>query len=1099
MSIAEPSERLEIPEGLRRQLDGFRRRVWTVKGIEAACSAGFGVLACFLALFALDRLGETPTGLRLGLFVGALAACGLVPLALHKWVWRQRRPDQLARLLSRKLPRIGDQLLGAIELARDDSEQARSRQLVGAAIGQVAQDSAGRDFLAAVPSPRHKLWLGLLAGPSAVALALFVACPDAATNAWARLVAPWKDTPRYTFAALEPLPAKLVVAHGEPFRFAVKLAKGTASHPVAAEAVDGTRAPVVAPLRDGGYDFGLPSRVAPSTLTVRVGDASRSIPVEPTLRPELNAVAARVTLPSYLKRLGAQEKDARGGSLTLVKGARARVSATAGRDLASAWVDGLPVAPKGATISSPTLVVDGARDVRFTWVDTLGLAGKEPFTLKLAGRDDEAPSLMIEGLPRQKVVLDSELLKFTVRATDDFGVRRVGLEWQGIDKRGVRSIATGEKILAAGGPEKESMEVAGVFSAKSFGIEPQPIALRVFVEDYLPGRPRVVSPPYTLFILTAEQHAIWLTEQLSKWHRQSLEVRDRELQLFETNKQLRALAAEDLDRPENRKKLDAQAAAEQANGRRLSGLVKGGEDLVQQAMRNPEFGVGHLERWAEMLQVLKDISGNRMPSVADLLKQAAQAPKAMASNAPARSNNAPMAGQQRANAAPKPTEPPPPGEPKPPTSVPSVVDAESNQQPPSTKEEKPAPGSPPKTPRLLLPNTTLAGGIKPADPNAPPPPPPAPAEAKVDEALKQQQDLLAEFEKVADELNKILANLEGSTLVKRLKAASRQQTLVATKIGEQVGDAFGVARPPATAPSAVVLAALGDDEAKGSHTVSIIMDDLASYFERRRYNRFKAVLDEMRLKDVIGALRALGDDLKKEQGLSIAQAEFWSDTLDRWADDLVEPGNSGTCPGSKAKGSLPPSVVLEVLQILEAEVNLREETRVAEQARPAQVADDFARQARGLTKTQNELKDRTVKVTERILGLPDAEMEFGKEIALLSEVAGVMDDAASILGKPDVGAPAIAAETDAIELLLQAKRINPKGGGGGGSSPGGGGKGTTNAPALALVGEGSNAKEVREDRGTSQATGETGPALPEEFRAGLDQYFNKLEKGPAGR
>ena len=45
-------------------------------------------------------------------------------------------------------------------------------------------------------------------------------------------------------------------------------------------------------------------------------------------------------------------------------------------------------------------------------------------------------------------------------------------------------------------------------------------------------------------------------------------------------------------------------------------------------MRNPEFGVGHLEKWAEMLQILKDISGNRMPSVADLLKQASQAPEA---------------------------------------------------------------------------------------------------------------------------------------------------------------------------------------------------------------------------------------------------------------------------------------------------------------------------------------------------------------------------------------------------------------------------------------------------------------------------------------
>jgi hypothetical protein len=276
------------------------------------------------------------------------------------------------------------------------------------------------------------------------------------------------------------------------------------------------------------------------------------------------------------------------------------------------------------------------------------------------------------------------------------------------------------------------------------------------------------------------------------------------------------------------------------------------------------------------------------------------------------------------------------------------------------------------------------------------------------------------------------------------------------------------------------------------------MDDLQAYFERRRMAKFKSVLDEMREKDVIGALRQLGDDLKKEQGLSIAQAEFWSDTLDRWAEDLVDPASSGACPGSKAKGSLPPSIVLEVLQILEAEVNLRDETRVAQQARPALAAPDFGKQASALAKAQGELEERVVKVNERIKELPDAEEEFPKEIALLARVAEVMDEAEGILKSPETGPTAIAAETEAIELLLQSKRINPKGGGGGGSSPGGGGKGTTTDSALALIGNGLNQKEVREDRGTSQATGETGPVLPEEFRAGLDQYFNKLEQKNSG-
>ena len=38
--------------------------------------------------------------------------------------------------------------------------------------------------------------------------------------------------------------------------------------------------------------------------------------------------------------------------------------------------------------------------------------------------------------------------------------------------------------------------------------------------------------------------------------------------------------------------------------------------------------MGHLEKWAEMLQILKDIAGNRMPSVADLLKGARKRPPA---------------------------------------------------------------------------------------------------------------------------------------------------------------------------------------------------------------------------------------------------------------------------------------------------------------------------------------------------------------------------------------------------------------------------------------------------------------------------------------
>lgn len=184
------------------------------------------------------------------------------------------------------------------------------------------------------------------------------------------------------------------------------------------------------------------------------------------------------------------------------------------------------------------------------------------------------------------------------------------------------------------------------------------------------------------------------------------------------------------------------------------------------------------------------------------------------------------------------------------------------------------------------------------------------------------------------------------------------------------------------------------------------------------------------------------------------------------------------------------------MQVLEAEIALREETRVAEQSRPALAAEQFATDAKKLSAKQVQLRGRIDGAVRRIGELPDAENNFGYELELLGAVGRVMDEAAGILARPDTGPPAIAAETEVIELLLQAKRCNPKkGGGGGGSTPGGGGaEDPAEQPALALVGSGANEKARPNERDVQQATGESGRALPEEFRAGLDEYFNQLEK-----
>src|SRR5579872_172647 len=703
MSLVQTRDQLQLPATLENQLLEFRTRVWSIKMIEAVCGAAFGIVMAFLAMFALDRLWDPPGAVRALLFALALCGCGAVPLALHRWIWRHRRLEQLARLLSRKHPRVGDQLLGIIELVRDETEQARSRALCAAAILQVADDARTRDFRDAVPNPRHRLFTGLVTAPCLIALLLAAVFPAATANSWVRLLAPWSATPRYTFADVEPLPARLVVPHGEPVSIALRLREGTASKPASGLATLGEQSPLAAVLRDGRYEFNLPPQIDSGRLDVRIGDFRQSVEVEPKLRPELNSVIAEYLLPEYLGRPERQSRDVRGGTVSLVDGSRVQFVAKASRDLAQAFVDVAPQAADGASVSSPEIEVDGNRKVEFRWLDEFGLAGKDPFVLTITGQEDEAPSLVVEDLPRQKVVLDSEALAFKIRARDDFGVKNVGLEWEGVENPIVKTPAKGERLLGAGAPDREFLDLGGTFSAVSLGIEPQPVNLRVYVEDYFPGRGRVYSPPHLLYVLTAEQHAIWITEQMSKWHRQALEVRDREMQLYETNKELRELSQKDLDDPQTRRRIENQAQAERANGRRLTSLAGMGDNLVKQAMRNPEIGVGHLEKWAEMLQILKDISANRMPSVADLLKQASQAP-AMAQFSPEKTP--PMAGQVRdtktAGGGQK-----TPDEKKEQPTIPQIVDRESSQQPlkKSDEEEEPPPPSG-GSPSLGLPVTT---------------------------------------------------------------------------------------------------------------------------------------------------------------------------------------------------------------------------------------------------------------------------------------------------------------------------------------------------------------------------------------------------------
>ncbi len=1127
------SERVEtpLPDSLRLQLGDFRRYVWRSKMLEVFGLAATGLGIGFLTVFILDRWINTSTVIRIVVALVVAAAWSMLPWAFHRWVWQYRRLDQLASLIRRRSPTLGDELLGVIELSESVNEQNRSPVLCAAAIQQVAAQTAKRNLLESAPESQHAQWLRVAAGIGIVAVLILLVLPSAAWNALARLAFPWSKIDRYTFAQVEPLPTRLVVAHGEPFKLEPTLATQTVWSPPLAKASLSNQPEQKIERAEQGYPFQFAALNREAHLDLRVGDFTHSMTVEPKLRPELSSLQAEIQLPAYLQLPKAQHRDVRGGNLSIVAGANVVLKATANRPLIAAEISvppsPLPLPPTGdltlngsvpedvesgnayrtmavpsvttnhETITSSAITItEGSSQLWMNWTDADGLTAKQPARLSIQGLDDAPPMVSVENLPRNTIVLNTEQLNFQIISNDDFGVREAGLEWwSGDEPSSDAKVARDRKSidwrrLGDGAPDQTSLLSQGTFRPIDWGIESQAIELKAWAVDYRPNQERSYSAVHRLLVLTPDEHAIWLTEQINQWHRQSLDVRDRELQLYEVNRELRDLPREELASPENRRRLEEQASAEAANERRLKGLSGAGEKLLKQAARNPEFGVGHLERLAEMLKLLQGIANNRMPKVTDLLQQEArESAKKSGGSKP----TGPAAGQIRNTATGKPSDdqpPPPDPNAKP---MPKLTDMESSMQP-ASKEELKSGGTKKKGSgsKFTLPKTTLMGPSQAAEEKKEEEE--KPEESKIDAAVREQEDLLAEFDKLADELSKILGELEGSTLVKRLKAASRDQLRVAQEVTKRLQSLLSSPQKAIQPGKKHALDDLIAIESKGSEKVSNIIDDLEAFQERRRLAKFQNVLAEMKDSQVVGSLRLLSDDLPKEEGMSIAQAEYWADTLDRWAEDLVDPACKGNCPGCKNSDALPPSVVLEVLQILEGQVNLREETRVVEQAKKADAVDAHREDAHKLSKRQEELDNRIVAVNEKIRELPESEKRFPDEIQRLDRADDLMLESIAVFKTPETGKPSMAVQTEIIELLLESKRINPKAsGGGGGAAPGGGGNGDTTDAALALIGAGMDLKSKSEAREIQQTTGASGSTFPEEFREGLNQYFNRLE------
>ena len=1076
MSIADLKP-VQLSKAIEKPLLTFRSALRRTKLSEALLASLFFFAVAYWFVFVVERFYETHVLLRsLALCLGSLCCLLAIPWTLHKWFWGTRRLTEVARKLRPVFPRLSDQILSVVELSTSKEIQTGSPVLISAAMRQVEKRIAGMDLLEGIPKPRHRQWTIVTLVPLAIAVVVSALYPSLAWNVWLRFSQPWLATPRYTFTRLVELPNETVVAYAEPFELGVQVERTSIHLPATARGWIQAAASKVTEINAAGhynseknganFTFQVPGQTDPAVLTIQCGDAFVKTRIVPLARPELASAKANVTLPSYLQYTDPIEFDLRSGAATILQGSEVELTMRGVRPLQSATWNGDELAIVDAEVRIPRQRIDESIHMSLDWRDVHGLKAAAPMQIRLRAASDRSPTVICSKLPEVPVWLATDTLRFEVAAEDDYGLKHIGIEWMGVkDSSTNASPIRGERLVVAGSSQQKQLGGGATFSCETEKVPPQLLQIRAFTEDYLPGRERIYSVPYLIKMMSPEEHSQWLSQQLRRWRGQADSIYDEELRLLEDNRELRSLGPVGKSLEETRDRIRKQSSDERANAQKLGTAVDEGRRLLEQALRNEEIRSQQIESWARALERLNQIADTRMPAVADQLQQAANAAQ----------------GSER--------------EPKPPTLQDQQVSPVKPKPTEESSDSKPSGG------RLTIPETVLGSDGQEQKPSEPKKDKPLEKPNQpLEKAVRDQTELIEEFRKAREQFDELMSDFENSTFIKRFKAASRMEREIASKVNSMIGRNFGK-RPSNLEPSEKEKTdSLRGQLAAASDFVRAIQSDLAAYQNDVPSNNREAVLKEMTERNVLVKLSEMPERMDRNlRGDVLHRSEFWADTMDRWAEELAGPAKpGGGGDGGKEKESLPPALLLEIMRIIGDEIDLRDETRTLDQLvgkseRTLDASDDLKDRATGLAVQQMDIQERTLNVSQDIRALPNAMKNFDKELSKLKKGVQAMDEASALLTDLKVGELTNAAQTAAIEALLEARR---GGGGGGGGDDGGGSmaSGTTRRLPMDMIGPGRDAGAKIAPRQVGEGVGKTGKQLPEEFREGLDSVFNELSR-----
>ncbi|MEO7297137.1 MAG: hypothetical protein ABI042_01025 [Verrucomicrobiota bacterium] len=627
MLESENQFKIALPENLRQKFTALERRLWKVETASAVCVGLLGVFGSFAILFFSDRFFETLIGLRATLLFGAI---GIIVLAAVRWSFRwiflRRDWRALSVIVQRKFRKLGDHLLGIVELSNESKHDVNfSPELYRAAINQVAAETAPFDFREAVET---RLTKRLIAATIVLALLVLIPSlliPALGKNVFHRWITPLAMVPRYTLVQIDGLPEKLVVPHGENFDLRAKVVYRSFWKPSGARAKFQTQNLVSGKVNANEVRFQIPAQIQNGILRIKVGDATRDISIVPTYRPALKQISASIQLPEYLQ-VSATNQTINNGILNLLEGSAFSLRGKISRPLEMASIALTNKTMQGLQISgdefSSGIFSNATAHLEFLWRDQFGLSNATPWKLSIRSQKDLPASPALPDLPSDVAMLESDVLEIRSQAKDDFGVRDVGLSWDfaSDENRPAGSTTTEVKIQPKSRQEK-TFEKIFRWSPAIYRIpEDSSVELIAFARDYFPERERAETAVHRIHVLGKEKHAEFVRQKLESLLARVEEVARLEEKVLANTSELHD--NEKLSDQQKSERAGKVSEEQDRNAKNLNELAKEGMKALQEGLKNPVFTEQALQEWAKNLQEMQNLAQKEMKAAGDKLKSA---------------------------------------------------------------------------------------------------------------------------------------------------------------------------------------------------------------------------------------------------------------------------------------------------------------------------------------------------------------------------------------------------------------------------------------------------------------------------------------------